>query len=116
MPPAPNPDIHSAVTAALAATAGESDTVRSAAVAAAVAAAATAAAGAAVPPPDQGTARILWLILVPVFGLVVLGSAISGFVYALQNKTAPPDIIITIFTTAFSGLIGLFVRPPSSPG
>jgi len=29
-------------------------------------------------------------------------------------KAAPPDILTTIFTTTLSGLIGLFVKAPSS--
>jgi hypothetical protein len=53
--------------------------------------------------------------MVSVLGLVILGSTISIVVYALQNKAAPPDILTTVFTTTLSGLIGLFVRPPSSP-
>lgn len=97
------------VTAALTATAGETDTVK----AAAVGGAATAAAG-AVPPPTATTTNILWIILISVLSLVVLGSAISMIVYALENKASPPDILITIFTTTLSGLIGLFVKPPSS--
>jgi heme O synthase-like polyprenyltransferase len=109
MPPAPQNDVNSAVAGALAATQGETDTVKSAA----VSAAATAAAG-AVPPPDSQTTSILWLILISVLGAVVLASAISSVVYALENKAAPPDVLITIFTTSFSGLIGLFVKPPSS--
>jgi len=109
MPPAPQADVHTAVSAALTATAGESDTVK----AAAVSAAASAAAG-AVPSPDPRTTQILWMILVTVLGAVVLASAIAGVVYTLENKAAPPDVLITIFTTSFSGLIGLFVKPPAS--
>jgi hypothetical protein len=99
------------VTAALTATAGETDTVK----AAAVSGAATAAGG-AIPAPSTGTANILWGIVVSVLGLVTLGSAISIIVYALENKASPPDSLITIFTTALSGLIGLYVKPPSGAG
>jgi hypothetical protein len=49
-----------------------------------------------------------------VLAAVVLASAIAGIIYALENKAAPPDVVITIFTTSFSGLIGLFVKPPST--
>jgi uncharacterized membrane-anchored protein len=105
MPPAPQSDVHEAITAALAATAGESDSVKSAAVT---------AAAANIPQPNAKTTNTLWLMLVSVLGLVVLVSAISGVVYALQNKAAPPDVVITIFTTSFSGLIGLFVKPPAT--
>jgi hypothetical protein len=110
VPPVPNAEqFHDMVAAALTATAGESDTVK----AAAVGGAATAAAG-AVPPPTGRTTNILWIILVSVLSLVVLGSTVSVLVYALANKASPPDILIAIFTTAFSGLIGLFVKPPTS--
>jgi hypothetical protein len=98
------------VTAALTATANESEAVKSAAVNGAAA-----AASGAVPPPTGRTANILWTILVSVLSAVVLGSAISIIVYALENKAAPPDILTTIFTTTLSGLIGLFVKSPSSP-
>jgi hypothetical protein len=109
MPPAPQADVHTAVAAALTATQGETDTVK----AAAVSAAASAAAG-AVGQPDSRTSQLLWLMLVPILGAIVLASAIGGIVYALENKSAPPDVVITLFTTAFSGLIGLFVKPPST--
>ena len=109
MPPAPQGNVATAVADAVTATAGESDTVKSAA----VSAAAGAAAG-AVPAPSSRTANILWMILVCVLGAVVLASAVSGVVYALANKAAPPDVVLTIFTTSFSGLIGLFVKPPAT--
>jgi len=110
MPPAPNAQyLHDMVTAALTATAGQSEAVQSAA----VNGAATAAAG-AVPSPSGKTTNFLWTILVSVLGAVVLASAISIIVYALGNKAAPPDILTTIFTTTLSGLIGLFVKSPSS--
>jgi hypothetical protein len=65
-------------------------------------------------PPTAATTNILWIILVSVLGTVVLGRAVATIVYVLENKSSPPDILITIITTAFSGLIGLFVRPPST--
>jgi uncharacterized phage infection (PIP) family protein YhgE len=104
MPPAPQGDVHTLVTAALTATQGESDTVKAAAINAV----------GAISPPGTRTANMLWLILVSVLAAVVLASAIGAVVYIMDNKAAPPDILITIFTTAFSGLIGLFVRPPAS--
>jgi F0F1-type ATP synthase membrane subunit c/vacuolar-type H+-ATPase subunit K len=107
-PPAPG-SVHAAVTDALAATANESDTVK----AAAVGAAASAAAG-LIPSPNSRTTNFLWIVLVSTLGIVVLVSAIMGVVYALVNKAAPPEVVITIFTTGFSGLIGLFVKPPAT--
>jgi hypothetical protein len=108
MPPAPQTTVHAAVADALTATQGENDTVK----AAAVSAAASAAAG-AIAQPDTRTTQILWLILVSVLAAVVLASALAGVIYALENKATPPEVLITIFTTSFSGLIGLFVKPPS---
>jgi hypothetical protein len=105
MPPAPQTNVHAAIADALTATEGQSDTVKSAAVT---------AAAASIAPPNSGTTNTLWLMLVSVLSAVVLASTIAGVVYALQNKAAPPDVVITLFTTSFSGLIGLFVKPPAS--
>jgi uncharacterized protein involved in exopolysaccharide biosynthesis len=105
-----NAHVQSVVQAALTATAKESDTVKAAA-----ASAAAATAAGAIPAPGAATTNILWVILVSVLGLVVLGAAIAIIVYALENKASPPDILVTVFTTALSGIIGLFVKPPSSP-
>jgi hypothetical protein len=110
MPPTPNAQhLQDMVTAALTATANQPEAVQSAA----VNGAATGAAG-TVPPPTGMTTNVLWTILVSVLGAVVLGSALSIIIYALGNKAAPPDILTTIFTATLSGLIGLFVKSPSS--
>jgi hypothetical protein len=112
VPPAPNvQNVQNAVTAALTATAGESDAVKAAA-----AGGAAAATSGAITAPSSTTTNVLWTILVSVLSLVVLGSAISVIVYVVENKASPPDILITVFTTTLSGLIGLFVRPPASLG
>jgi len=76
--------------------------------------AATTAAVAAVPAPTGDTVNRLWLILVGALALVVFGSFLIGGIYALQNKKAPPEFLVTMFTTAASGLIGLFVKSPTS--
>ena len=110
MPPAPDmQNVQNAVSAALAATAKESDAVKAAA-----AGGAAAAASGAISSPSTKTANALWTILVSVLSLVLLGSSVSIIVYAVKYKASPPDILITIFTTTLSGLIGLFVRPPAS--
>lgn len=101
--------VQNAVTAALTATANESDAVKAAA-----AGGAAAATSGAISAPSSSTTNVLWTILVSVLSLVVLGSAISIVFYATENKASPPDILITVFTTTLSGLIGLFVRPPGS--
>jgi hypothetical protein len=108
--PAPNvQNVQNAVAAALTATANESDAVKAAA-----AGGAAAATSGAIAAPSSTTTNVLWTILVSVLSLVVLGSAISIIIYVVENKASPPDILITIFTTTLSGLIGLFVKPPAS--
>lgn len=105
-------DVHhvqNVVGAALTATAGQSEAVK----AAASGGAAAAAAG-AIGTPNTRTTDILWIIVVYILGLVTLGSAISIGVYAFEHKASRPDVLVTVFTAALSGLIGLFVRPPSS--
>jgi hypothetical protein len=110
VPPAPNvQNVQDAVTAALTATANESEAVKAAA-----AGGAAAATSGAIAAPSSSTTNFLWIILVSVLSLVVLGSAISIIVYSAENKASPPDILITVFTTTLSGLIGLFVRPLAS--
>ena len=110
MAPAPNvQNVQDAVTAALTATANETEAVKAAA-----AGGAAAATSGAIAAPSSSTTNFLWIILVSVLSLVFLGSAISIIVYSAENKASPPDILITVFTTTLSGLIGLFVRPPAS--
>jgi hypothetical protein len=110
VPSQPNEEhVKNMVSAALQATANETETVKAAA-AGGAAAAATGAIGA----PSSTTTNILWTILVSVLGLVTLSSAISIVIYALENKASPPDILITVFTTGLSGLIGLFVKQPGT--
>jgi hypothetical protein len=97
------------VSAALAATSNETESVKAAA-----AGGAAAAASSTLGAPSNTTTNVLWTILVSVLGLVTLGSAISILIYALENKASPPDILITVFTTTLSGLIGLFVKQPGT--
>jgi hypothetical protein len=105
----PNAHVQSIVAGALEATANATEPVK----AAAAGAAATAAAN-AIPAPSGLTTNILWTILVSSLGLVLIGSVIFGGIYVLQNKASPPDILTTIFSTSLSGLLGLFVKSPSS--
>jgi len=76
-------------------------------------AAATTAAG-AIPAPSPSTTNILWTILVGVLGLLLIGSLAFEGIYALMNKHAAPSVVLTIFTTSFSGLLGLFIKSPTS--
>lgn len=79
------------------------------------AAAAAAAASAAVPPPTGRGVDTLWTILVS--GLVaVLILALGGIIFTIVDgeQTAGADILVTVFSSALTGLIGLFVRSPAS--
>jgi uncharacterized membrane protein YbhN (UPF0104 family) len=105
MPSTPQENVNTLLTGALTATQGESDAIKMAAITTATR---------TIPRPGAGTANLLWIILVCVLGGVVLASALAGVIYVLENKVAPPDILVTIFTTSISGLIGLFVRPPTN--
>jgi hypothetical protein len=65
---------------------------------------------AAIGAPDNETAGFLWRALV--VGLVgILAISLLGIVIAvLDGKTATsPDTLLTIFSSALTGLIGLFV-------
>jgi hypothetical protein len=56
----------------------------------------------------------LWKALI--IGLIaVLGISLAGTLYAAldgDDKTSP-EVLITVFTTTFAGLVGLFVRSPA---
>ncbi|WP_190144026.1 hypothetical protein [Streptomyces glebosus] len=84
------------------------------AVAAGAAAGATAvsALGAAIPPPSPLTAGRLWMTLVLTL-CVILVVDLLAIIYALVDKR-DTDVLVGIFTTALSGLLGLFIRPPAN--
>jgi hypothetical protein len=93
--------LQDAVSEALEATEGQPAEVQAAAVAAAI------------PPPSPEAAIGLWRTLVT--GLViVLVLSLIGIMWAVLdgNANTSPDVIVTIFTAALTGLIGLFVRSP----
>jgi hypothetical protein len=94
-------NVQSAISAAVTATAGESDTVK----------AASAAAAAAIPPPPLTDVGALWKMLVGGL-LVILLAARIGIIWAVVDKRTT-DVLVTVFTSSLTALIGLFVKSPS---
>ncbi len=97
-------EIAANVQAVLAATEGEDLQVRAAA----------AGGAASIPSPDAAAVDWLWKALV--LGLVsILVLAIAGVIWTVAdgNDKTTPDVLVTIFTSALTGLIGLFVRSPA---
>ncbi|HET9901948.1 MAG TPA: hypothetical protein VFR46_12940 [Actinomycetes bacterium] len=75
----------------------------------------TTAIAATIPAPGRNTAAILWTLLVAgLVGTVLL--SLAGIIWAVADgqETTSPDVIVTVFTAALTGLIGLFVRTPAS--
>lgn len=94
---------------ALAATANQPPEVKAAAVGAAVAA--------GVPSPLPSDVAFIWKLLIGGLILALLG-ALAGVIFVVVDgeETTNPDVIVTIFTSVLTGLIGLFVRSPSQSG
>ncbi len=73
-----------------------------------------AAATAAIPPPSAEGASQLWKLLI--LGLIVLlVIALFGIIKtAADGKTSTsPDVIVTVFSSVLTGLVGLFVKSPT---
>jgi hypothetical protein len=73
-----------------------------------------AAATAAIPSPAPADAGMLWKIFVA--GLVaILLIALGGIIYTVAdaNDQTGPDVIVTVFSSVLTGLIGLFVKAPT---
>jgi hypothetical protein len=69
---------------------------------------------AVVPPPDSGTTKTLWIILVSgLIGLLVI--ALGGLIYLLADSKSP-DVALTAFTAVLTGLVGLFSPSPVKSG
>ncbi len=100
--------VHDAITNAVDAVANESDTVKAAALNASVLAVQS-----AIPPPSQAQAGLLWKMLVGTLGAILVITVLTTSIYVLKNSAAPPDLLVTIFTTTLAALIGLFVKSPS---
>jgi hypothetical protein len=94
--------LNEAVQEALQATAGQPAEVQAAAV------------RAAIPPPSGHDASWLWKALV--LGLlVILVIATIGVISVVADgdKDTNADVLVTIFTSVLTGLIGLFVKSPT---
>ena len=78
---------------------------------AAVGAAAATATTITYPPQDQ--VGVLWKILVLALA-VVLVMALAGVIWTVVDgkDSTSPEVIVTIFSSALTGLIGLFVKSP----
>ena len=74
-----------------------------------------AAATAAIPAPTGSGVNALWKFLV-VGIVIVLLAAVGGIIYVVAdgNDATTPDVLVTVFSSALTGLIGLFVRSPAS--
>jgi len=97
-------DFRANIEAALEATANQTEEVKSAAVAAA----------GQVPPPQGRAISALWLLLVGGLLIILVGS-LAGIIYIQIDKpTSSVDTLVTIFTTTLAGLLGLFVKSPTT--
>ena len=67
-----------------------------------------------IPPPPAPVVGTLWKVLVWSLS-VILVIALGGIIYTVADgKTSTsPDVLVTVFTAALTGLIGLFVKTPS---
>ncbi len=73
-----------------------------------------AAVTAAIPSPVGPEVNTLWKTLVS--GLVaILVLSLGGIIYTVAdaNELTSPDVLVTVFSSVLTGLIGLFVRSPA---
>lgn len=64
--------------------------------------------------PGRVVTNIIWITVIPVISLLILGSAF--YVMTFERDGLDSDTLITIFTTSFAFLGGLFAQSPvSSP-
>jgi len=70
-----------------------------------------AALSALVPTPGRTAADVVWVLLVGGL-IVILVLAILGLTHVLGH-TVSDDKLVTVFTTVLAGLLGLFARAPS---
>jgi hypothetical protein len=77
--------------------------------------AAVQAAAAAIPPPVGADIGWLWKALVS--GLIaVLIFALGGIIWTVVDgkDSTSPDVLLTVFSSVLTGLIGLFVKAPGT--
>jgi hypothetical protein len=74
-----------------------------------------AAAVQSLPRPPSTEMGTLWKILVLALS-VVLVIALAGIIWTVVDgkESTSPDVIVTVFSSALSGMLGLFVRSPGS--
>jgi hypothetical protein len=92
-----------AVQTVLTATTGDDPTVRAAAL------------NSLIPVPDQTAANDLWKYLV--IGLLALILiALLGLLFMIGDGDADtsPDLVVTAFSSLLTGLLGLFIKSPTS--
>jgi hypothetical protein len=55
----------------------------------------------------------LWLILVVALSAILV-LALAGIIWTVidGNNATTPDVIVTVFSSALTGLLGLFVKSP----
>lgn len=74
-----------------------------------------AAATAAIPPPTPAEAGGLWRLLVGGLVIILIGALVGIILTVTDGKNSTsPDVIVTVFASVLTGLIGLFVKSPSS--
>jgi hypothetical protein len=65
--------------------------------------------------PTQDTANALWRWLVPrLLGLTAV--SLIGLIWLIAdgNEATSPDLVLTALTALLTGLLGLFIKSPSS--
>jgi hypothetical protein len=66
--------------------------------------------------PSQGATDFIFKMLVPGLLLLTVISLVGLiFLIADGNTATPPDLVLTTFTASLTGLLGLFVKSPTSP-
>jgi hypothetical protein len=75
--------------------------------------AAAATAASRIPDPLANEVGVLWKILVLALS-VVLVIALAGIIWTVVDgkENTSPDVIVTVFSSALTGLLGLFVKSP----
>jgi hypothetical protein len=63
--------------------------------------------------PPENQVGVLWRILVSALAAVLV-MALAGIIWTVVDgkDSTSPEVIVTIFSSALTGLIGLFVRSP----
>jgi hypothetical protein len=76
-------------------------------------AAQVAAVTAVIGPPGEQASMRLWTIVVSGL-LVLLVIALGGLIYLVADGISGSDVVLTVFTSALTGLLGLFAPSPGN--